>query len=90
MGDHQFAVQIRGFPCDCSFPQDCDSQDSRLPLTRMQQLELDEQRRGCEKCADRGSEPNGNGTSGSAELTARESEARVASGTLSSNVHAKV
>ena len=28
--------QVRGFPCDCAFPQQCDSQDGVLPPTRAQ------------------------------------------------------
>ena len=27
---------MRGFPCDCAFPQQCDSQDGVLPPTRAQ------------------------------------------------------
>lgn len=28
-------VQVRGFPCDCQWPEQCDSQQSSLPPTRM-------------------------------------------------------
>ena len=34
-------LQTRGFPCDCVFPEHCDSQGIKLPPTRMQQLELE-------------------------------------------------
>jgi hypothetical protein len=27
-------AQVRGFPCDCRFPESCDSQGSQLPPTR--------------------------------------------------------
>lgn len=31
------AWQVRGYPCDCQWPEHCDSQQSRLPPTRMAQ-----------------------------------------------------
>ena len=39
--DTTASLQTRGFLCDCVFPEHCDSQGMKLPLTRMQQLELE-------------------------------------------------
>ena len=38
-------VQIRGFACDCAFPQHCDSQAGELPPTRLLQSELEDELR---------------------------------------------
>lgn len=43
-------LQIRGFACDCAFPEQCDSQASELPPTRLQQQEL-KRRLHCEQAA---------------------------------------
>ena len=43
-------LQIRGFPCDCSFPEECDSQASQLPPTRLQQQEHEKRLR-CQEAA---------------------------------------
>ena len=35
-------LQIRGFPCECEYPEHCDSQKSTLPPTRLQQREMNQ------------------------------------------------
>ena len=35
-------AQVRGFACDCSYPDSCDSQSAPLPVTRLaEKLKLD-------------------------------------------------
>ena len=43
-------LQVRGFPCDCQYPELCDSQQGALPPTRMalqrQRQQQEEEREG--------------------------------------------
>ena len=33
-------LQVRGFPCDCSFADNCDSQSAPLPTTRLAEKQI--------------------------------------------------